>query len=63
MIENGVDGHNDEEREGCADMDRNKERHDGEEPGRADGLNWVKRKTSPGRRLHGTMMAFVSPFK
>ena len=63
VIEDGVDGHNHEEREGCADMYRNEERHDGEEPGRANGFYRVKGKARPRGGLDGAVMAFMSPFK
>ena len=63
MIKDRINGHNHEQRQSRADMDGNKERHDGEQPRRADGFNRVERKARPRRGLYGTVMAFVSPFK
>jgi len=63
VIKDRINRHNHEERQSRADMDGDKERHDGEQPRRADGFNRVERKARPRRGLYGTVMAFVSPFK
>ena len=63
MIEHGVDGHNHEQRQRRADMDRNKQRHHGEQPRRAHGLYRVKGKARPRGRLNRPMVPFMGPFK
>ena len=63
VIKDCINGHDHKERQGRADMDREKERQDREQPRRADGLYGVERKTRPRGRLDGAVMAFMGPFK
>ena len=63
VIEHGVNRHNHEQRQRRADMDRYKERHDGEQPSRAHSFYRVKGKARPRGRLDRAVMAFMGPFK
>lgn len=63
VIEDRVNRHNHKQRQSRTNMDGNEERHDGEKPGRADGLYRIERKARPRRRLYRAVMAFMSPFE
>ena len=63
MIKDRINRHNHEKRESGPNMDGNEERHDREQPRRANGLYRVKGKARPGRGLNGAVMTFMCPLK
>jgi len=59
----GIDFHEHQHKERHANMERQDEGEDGEEPGRRGGFYWIKGKARPRGWLHAAVMAFMGPFK
>lgn len=63
VIKHGVDSHHHEQRKRNTYMERDEQRHDREEPSRADRLYRVERKARPRRWLNRAVVPFMSIFK